>query len=137
MSISAILHSDPVIHTCVYVCICIFLFSVTHTHTHIYTHSYSHTIFHHVLSQKIGYSSLCCTVGPHCLSILNVRVSHIFNLLFQVDISDHNQTIRKNTLCGSLQSTKPLKTKKQKMNSPAFFYFQEAEVHDVKSRLTY
>ena len=28
-------------------------------------------IFHHVLSQETGYSSLCCTVGPHCLSILN------------------------------------------------------------------
>ena len=34
----------------------------------------SHTIFHHVLSQETGYSSLCYTVGPHCLSILSVIV---------------------------------------------------------------
>ena len=40
------------------------------SHTHI--HSFSHIILHHVLSKEIGYSSLCCTVGPHCLSILNV-----------------------------------------------------------------
>ena len=30
--------------------------------------------FHHVLFQEIGYSFLCCIVGPHCLSILNVTV---------------------------------------------------------------
>ena len=45
--------------------------SHTHTHTHIYTHFFSYIIFHHVLSQVIGYSSLCCTVGPHCLLTLN------------------------------------------------------------------
>ena len=41
--------------------------------------SFSHIIFHHVLSLEIGYSSLCCTVGPHCLSILKVRVC-IYNI---------------------------------------------------------
>ena len=44
------------------------------TQSYIYVHSFSHTIFHHVLSQESGYSSLCCTVGPHCLSILTVIV---------------------------------------------------------------
>ena len=38
---------------------------------YIHTHSFSHNVFHHVLPQKTGYSSLCYTVGPHCLSILN------------------------------------------------------------------
>lgn len=41
---------------------------------YIYLHSFSHTIFHHILSQENGYSSLCCTVGPRCLPILNVIV---------------------------------------------------------------
>ena len=36
---------------------------------HIYTHSFSHIIFHHVLSQVIEHGLLCCTAGPHCLSI--------------------------------------------------------------------
>ena len=31
-------------------------------------------LFHYGLSQEIGYSFLCCTVGPCCLSILNVIV---------------------------------------------------------------
>ena len=35
------------------------------------THSFFHTTFHHVVSQEIGYSSLCYTAGPHCLPILN------------------------------------------------------------------
>ena len=37
-----------------------------------YTYMYIpffHTIFHHVLTQDIGHRSLCCTEGPHCLSI--------------------------------------------------------------------
>ena len=46
MSIFAVQHRDPVRH-------------------------FSHTIFHHVLAQEIGYSSLCSTVGHHCLSSLN------------------------------------------------------------------
>ena len=41
------------------------------TSSNILIHSPSHIIFHHVLSQEIGYSSLCYTVGPLCLSILN------------------------------------------------------------------
>ena len=41
----------------------------------IYTHPFNifFSIFHYGLSQEIGYSSLCYTVGP-CLSILNIRV---------------------------------------------------------------
>ena len=42
--------------------------------SYMYIHSFSCIIFHCVLSQEIGYSSLCYTVGPHCLSILNVIV---------------------------------------------------------------
>ena len=30
---------------------------------------------HHVLSQEIGYSFLCCTVEPLCLCIINVTVA--------------------------------------------------------------
>ena len=48
----------------------------------------SHTIFRHVLYQETGYSSLCCTVGLHCLSTLKVIVciyqpqtSHPFHFL--------------------------------------------------------
>ena len=50
---STVQHSDPLTHTCI--------------------HSFSHTIFHHFLTQNLGHSSLSCTVGPHCLSIL---ISH-------------------------------------------------------------
>ena len=46
---------------------CIYIYIYIHPHTH----SFSRTIFHHVLSQEIGYSSLCGTVGPHCISILS------------------------------------------------------------------
>ena len=52
VAISDLLQSDPVIHTYLYI--------------------FSHIIPHHVLSQEMGHSSLCCTVGPHCPSILNV-----------------------------------------------------------------
>ena len=37
----------------------------------IHTFFFSHTIFHCGLSQENDYSSLCCSVGLHCLSILN------------------------------------------------------------------
>ena len=40
-------------------------------HIYVYIHSVSLSIFHHVLSEEIGYSYLCSTAGPHCLSILN------------------------------------------------------------------
>ena len=39
-----------------------------------HTHSLSYINLHHGLFQEPGYSSLCYTVGPHCLSILNVIV---------------------------------------------------------------
>ena len=45
--ISAVQQSDPVIHI---------------------HNSFSHIIFDHVPSQVTRYSSLCYTVGPHCLS---------------------------------------------------------------------
>ena len=40
---------------------------------HIYTFFFN-ILFHYGLSQEIGYSSLCYTVAPCCLSILNVIV---------------------------------------------------------------
>ena len=36
------------------------------------THAFSHVISHHRLSQETGHGFLCCTAGPHCLSILCV-----------------------------------------------------------------
>ena len=53
--------------------LCQFLLYSKVTQSYIYMYSFSHIIFHHVLSQEIEYNSLCCTAGPHCLSILNVR----------------------------------------------------------------
>jgi len=41
---------------------------------YMYIHSF-HINFHYYLSQDIEYSSLCCTVGPCCLSILYIVVS--------------------------------------------------------------
>ena len=38
------------------------------------TQSYIYIIFYHGLSQETGCNSLCCTVEPHFLSILNVTV---------------------------------------------------------------
>ena len=35
---------------------------------------FSHIIFHYGLSQETGYISLCCTVGPPCPPILDVKV---------------------------------------------------------------
>ena len=48
----AVQKSDPVICVCVCVCVCVYTFFLL-------------TIFHHVLTQGIGHSSLCYTVGPH------------------------------------------------------------------------
>ena len=45
------------------------------TQTYKYIHYFSHILFHHVLSQEIGQSSLCYTIGSQCLSILNVIVN--------------------------------------------------------------
>ena len=61
MSISAIQHSDPVIHTCIYRSIYIHVLFLI-------------PILHHRLPQEIGYGSLCRTVGPPCLPVLNVIV---------------------------------------------------------------
>ena len=46
---------------------CPFLLYSSVTQSYIHTHSFSYVIFHHVLSQVIGYSFLCCTAGLHCL----------------------------------------------------------------------
>ena len=44
------------------------------------SHTYFfHIISHHVLSQEIGYNSLCYTAGPHCLSILNASLTPSIN----------------------------------------------------------
>ena len=53
---------------------CQFLLYSLMTHSYLYIHSLSYSIFHYGLSQETGYSSLCYTVGCHCLSILNVIV---------------------------------------------------------------
>ena len=50
-------------------------------------------LFHYGLSQEIGYSSLCYTIGPCCLSILNIIVC-IYQpqiALFQ-EVSDVNMS---------------------------------------------
>ena len=51
--------------------LCQFLLHSKVTQSYIYINALSHIIFQHVLSQEIGYSSLSCTVGPHCLAILH------------------------------------------------------------------
>ena len=52
--------------------LCQFLLYSIVIQSYIHIHSFPHTIFHHVLSQEMGYSSLCYAVRPRCLSILNV-----------------------------------------------------------------
>ena len=44
------------------------------TQFYTYRHSFFNILFHYGLSQEIGYSSLCYTVGPCCLSILYIKV---------------------------------------------------------------
>ena len=55
------------IYIFIYMCVCIYL----HTHTH----TLFYFLFHHGLSQDIEYSSLCCTVGPCCSSIVLILLS--------------------------------------------------------------
>ena len=50
--------------------LCQFLLYIKVT-SHTYIYSFSHIIFHHVLSQETGYSSLCYTVG--CLDFVDMR----------------------------------------------------------------
>ena len=52
---------------------------VIHLYIYIYTHTHTHThvfniLFHYDLSQEIENSSLCCTVGFGCLSIVYILV---------------------------------------------------------------
>ena len=62
--ISAVQKSNSVI--CIYQCIC-------------------HFFFHYGLSQNTEYSSMCCPIGPCCLSILNIPVC-IWNLKLQTHL---------------------------------------------------
>ena len=56
--------------------LCWFLLCSKVTKLYMYIHSFLKNIpFRYGLSQKIRYYSLCHTVRPHCLSILNVIVS--------------------------------------------------------------
>ena len=50
----------------------IYIYVYIYIYTYVYIFPFSHIIFYHVLSQVIGYSSLCYSAVPHCLSILNV-----------------------------------------------------------------
>ena len=59
--------------------LCQFLLYSKVTCMYIYTYSFSHIILHGVPSWETGYSSLCCTLGPQCLFILNVLVCIYFN----------------------------------------------------------
>ena len=54
--------------------LCQFLLHSKMTQSYMYMHSFCYIIFHRGPSQETVYSSLCCTVGPNCLSILNVIV---------------------------------------------------------------
>ena len=54
--------------------LCQSLLYSTVTQFYTYIHSFFNILFHYGLSQEIGYSSLCCTVRPCCLSILNIIV---------------------------------------------------------------
>ena len=47
-------------------CVCMYVY--------VYTHIAFHILSHYVLSQDIEYSSLCCTVGPSCLSTIHLRI---------------------------------------------------------------
>ena len=51
-----------------------FNFCCKMTQTHIYIHYFFNTVLHHVLTQGTRHRSLCWTIGPHYLSILNVIV---------------------------------------------------------------
>ena len=61
MLIFSVQQSDSVIHTHIW-------FSYAHTYTHTHTHILFHILSHGGLSQDVGYSSLCCAVGPRCLT---------------------------------------------------------------------
>ena len=45
-----------------------------YTLIYIYIYIHFHILFHYGLSQEIGYSFLCCTVGTCSLSILSIIV---------------------------------------------------------------
>ena len=69
MSVSDVQHSDPI--------------TDMHTHIHAHMYSFSHTIFHHVPSQVIGYSSLSYTVG-HIAYPFYMLMVFIYQLKLQV-----------------------------------------------------
>ena len=53
---------------------------VTELNWYICIYMLFHINFHYSLSQDIEYSSLCCTVGPCCLSVLYIVVSKAMSL---------------------------------------------------------
>ena len=53
------------------------LYIYIYMHIYVYIYSFFHTIFHHVLTQETGRSSLCYTVGPHYFSIPNASSLHL------------------------------------------------------------
>lgn len=46
---------------------------------HVCIHPFSPAVFHHVLSQELGCRCLCCTVGPHCLSLTDTSSLSIWH----------------------------------------------------------
>ena len=78
-SISAIQHSGIVTQSYIYICTVIYI----KEYIYIFFFSYYLPSFP---SQEIEYAFLCCTLGPHCLSILNevkFFLSIISDFIFQ------------------------------------------------------
>ena len=72
--ISAVQQRDPVVHTHTYTYVCVCVCVYIYIYICIYTHSLFYIIFPYGLSQETGSRSLCCTAGPHFLSIRNGSV---------------------------------------------------------------
>ena len=62
-----------------------------HIHTHIYIYILFHIIFLYGLSQDIDYSSLCCVIGPYCLSIHSFYISGIQSHHFMTNRWKNNE----------------------------------------------
>ena len=81
MLISAVQHSDPVMHIiCVYVCLCVYIYIYIHT----YVYSFSHTIFHSCsIIRDIGPSRISLLIYSKCnsfhLSTPNSHPSHFLS----------------------------------------------------------
>ena len=76
--------------------LCQFLLYSKVTQLYIYMHSFSHTIFHHVLSQVIGfpvlYSRTSLLIHSKCNSLTNLMVvaswqhTHLSNMLYTLNL---------------------------------------------------